>query len=151
MADVDSTENTFWGPEIPTKGCIRCKAIKPVQEFYYHVVTKRGGRKRFSTYCRACTNAKAKEWLKNNTGKRIAWRARNKLRQYGLTLRCYEEMERQQGGACKICKKPETARHQNGTVRKLAVDHDHQTGAVRGLLCTACNNLLGLAQESPDI
>jgi len=48
----------------------------------------------------------------------------------------------QQKSVCYICKQPETVRV-NGKLRPLCVDHDHKTGAVRKLLCNACNTALG--------
>lgn len=48
-------------------------------------------------------------------------------------------MERAQGGRCLLC----------GEVKPLAVDHDHVTGAVRGLLCKGCNTGIGLLREDP--
>ena len=64
---------------------------------------------------------------------------------YGLTLEEYERLLALQGGRCAICEcQPRT--------RRLAVDHDHVTGEVRGLLCTRCNHkLLGAARESVAI
>jgi hypothetical protein len=54
-------------------------------------------------------------------------------------------MHDSQGGVCKICAKPETAKKHKDTSepRSLAVDHCHVEGHVRGLLCTACNTALG--------
>lgn len=52
---------------------------------------------------------------------------------YGLTVEDYDRILAQQGGACGICRKfPKPG-------KRLAVDHDHQTGFVRGLLCFLCN------------
>lgn len=65
---------------------------------------------------------------------------------YNLTPEDYETLLEAQGDVCAICKKPETAKFK-GVVKKLSVDHDHQTGFVRGLLCTACNSLLGHARD----
>lgn len=54
------------------------------------------------------------------------------LKRYGITPRQYARMLEMQGGRCAICRKrPKT--------RRLAVDHDHQTKRVRGLLCMRCN------------
>ncbi len=50
----------------------------------------------------------------------------------------------EQDGKCMICKKPPRS-------RKLAVDHNHQTGEVRSLLCTKCNTALGLVNEDKEI
>lgn len=56
-----------------------------------------------------------------------------------------------QGGCCcAICGKPETAKNQYG-IKNLAVDHDHTTGQVRGLLCMQCNQMIGKAGDNPDV
>lgn len=73
-----------------------------------------------------------------------------KLRsQFGISLEQYNEMLSRQGGACAICERPESALAANGEPRALAVDHDHDTGAVRGLLCAACNVALGAFGDDP--
>lgn len=69
-------------------------------------------------------------------------RARNLMRQYGLTIDEYDAMVVQQGNVCAICKQPETA-ERNGVKYRLAVDHCHKTGKVRGLLCFKCNSAIG--------
>ena len=61
---------------------------------------------------------------------RLMWR-------YGLAASAYDVMLAQQGGVCRICKLP------CSTGKRLAVDHDHVTGKVRGLLCRRCNRGLG--------
>jgi hypothetical protein len=65
-------------------------------------------------------------------------------RQYGITVEDYNRMFEEQGGRCKIC---ET--HQSELSKALAVDHDHSTGRVRGLLCHRCNTALGLMNDDP--
>lgn len=69
-------------------------------------------------------------------------------RYYGISVGDYAEMYRLQDGKCAICKRPETHKDRHGNVRVLAVDHDHSTGAVRELLCYACNSMLGQAQDN---
>jgi len=69
------------------------------------------------------------------------------LQQVGLTLSEYETLLQKQNGVCKICQQPET-RRQRGDVTRLAVDHDHATGQIRGLLCYRCNLMLGYAKDS---
>jgi len=66
---------------------------------------------------------------------------RRRLKQYGLTPEDYARMWRSQGGVCAMC---------GGDVH-LYVDHDHETLAVRGLLCGQCNRLLGCAADRPEI
>ena len=56
-------------------------------------------------------------------------------------------MLRGQGGVCAICKRTET----NPRYDHLGVDHDHNTGQVRGLLCSMCNQALGMLSDSPEI
>lgn len=60
---------------------------------------------------------------------------------YGITSAQYEQMLMAQGGLCAICQQPEV-RRMRGKVTRLAVDHDHQSGRVRGLLCALCNATL---------
>ena len=63
-------------------------------------------------------------------------------RKYGIDLEFYRYLLEKQNGVCALCGKPETTiRH--GKIIGLAVDHDHVTGKVRGLLCRKCNVSLG--------
>lgn len=81
-----------------------------------------------ATTCRACLSAKTHGAMIERT--------------YGLTGAQYDELLRLQGGRCAICRaRPKSVR--------LAVDHDHGSGAVRGLVCSKCNHeLLGAAHDS---
>jgi hypothetical protein len=70
-------------------------------------------------------------------------RFRDKL--YGLPLDDYMSLLERQGGRCAICREnaaPDLA---------LAADHDHATGAIRGLLCSRCNNGLGSFRDDPEL
>ena len=65
-------------------------------------------------------------------------------KQYGITLEDYYKMLEEQNHVCAICGRAEYATdHRSGLPRALAVDHCHETGKVRGLLCTNCNRGLG--------
>lgn len=64
---------------------------------------------------------------------------------YGITGEQYEALYEAQGGTCAIC------RRARGTSKRLAVDHDHATGFVRGLLCSTCNNILGYLRDQADL
>lgn len=64
-------------------------------------------------------------------------------KQYGINADDYVGMLRLQDGVCAIC------RSRQKDIRRLVVDHDHGTGAVRGLLCSHCNSALGFLRDSP--
>jgi hypothetical protein len=67
---------------------------------------------------------------------------------YGITIEWYKAQHDVQNGLCAICSKPETAKIRGNTL-SLAVDHCHDTGDVRELLCRACNNAIGALNHSP--
>ena len=69
---------------------------------------------------------------------------------FGLSLEKYKSMFASQNGKCAICGQPEKHRH-NGQIKALAVDHNHKTGAIRGLLCSDCNTGIGKLREDPKI
>jgi deoxycytidylate deaminase len=60
-------------------------------------------------------------------------------------------MYRAQNGLCYICKKPESKINPSGQLSALSVDHDHETGKVRGLLCNRCNIGIAIFSENRDI
>lgn len=62
-------------------------------------------------------------------------------RDYRLTTEEYDRLVARSGGHCGICARP----------AKLHIDHDHATGAVRGLLCGPCNTMLGMAKDGPGL
>ena len=63
------------------------------------------------------------------------------MTRYGITPEQYWALYEAQGGTCYICQRA------TGKVRKLAVDHDHRSGFVRGLCCKPCNSTLALARD----
>lgn len=72
------------------------------------------------------------------------------LAEFGITKERFAEILAEQGGVCAICKRPETAKDGlSGKPRALAVDHCHDHGHVRGLLCTGCNRALGFFKNDP--
>lgn len=94
-----------------------------------------------------CDKCNADEWVWERDRRRTAggsWRCypckhRTHLRRrFGITPKQYTAMFKAQEGACAICDRPPTRR------QRLSVDHDHETGKVRGLLCQGCNMALGL-------
>jgi hypothetical protein len=69
---------------------------------------------------------------------------------FGITLAQYTEMHDAQNGVCAICEQPERAMR-GSEVKKLAVDHCHSTGKIRGLLCVSCNVMIGLSADKPPL
>lgn len=68
-----------------------------------------------------------------------------KVRKFNITLDDYNKMFMEQEGCCAICSK-----HQSEFDKALAIDHDHKTGEVRGLLCMHCNTALGKFYDKED-
>lgn len=72
-------------------------------------------------------------------------------RKYGINYADYAALLEAQKGVCACCGRPET-KMQFGSIRMLSVDHDHETGKVRGLLCGNCNNGIGyFGNDRPDL
>jgi hypothetical protein len=67
------------------------------------------------------------------------------LRSYGITLKKYQALVEKQDGKCAICHGPP-----NGRVKKLVVDHNHETGKIRELLCDGCNRAIGFMKDDPE-
>ena len=79
----------------------------------------------------------------NNNEYRDRQRSLQLQRKYGITLDEYMDILERQEGSCALCGKIESAKSRWGSVKMLAVDHNHETGQVRGLLCDSCNRLIG--------
>lgn len=73
---------------------------------------------------------------------------RQQLLIYGLTPEAFDKLLAQQGGGCAICNRQDPGM-KNAT--RLYVDHCHATGIVRGLLCRACNTMLGCVKDDPAL
>lgn len=82
------------------------------------------------------------EWYQN--GGKEQMRLKRRAREFGLTPAQWELMNESQQGLCAICQGTSTG-------RPLDVDHDHSSGAVRGLLCRKCNLALGFVGDSIEI
>ena len=89
-------------------------------------------------------------WIKNKEAMKETNRVIQYRLKYGITVEEYEILYDKQNGVCAICGQVES-RIIRGTLCKLSVDHDHETGKVRGLLCQNCNNMLGHAKDNPEI
>ena len=73
-------------------------------------------------------------------------RARQRRRNYGISDEFYEDMKARQNDCCAICNKTST---ENG--QALAIDHCHDTGKIRGLLCTTCNLGIGYLNDNVNL
>jgi hypothetical protein len=156
------TENSIVGMRV----CTKCGVEKPDDKFGR--MGERNGRPRLRAWCKACTNADNKarrdenlekyreierisskaNFHKNGQAKRLAsmkWRI---IKKYGLTVEQYEKMHRSQGAACAICKKHILlVTSGSGNRQSACIDHDHETGQIRGLLCHACNTAIGALKD----
>lgn len=145
------------------KKCAKCNNSKSLDDFPADKRTKSGRQ----SWCRKCQNDfrtdkynsdpkyrratldRAKKWYKNNS---VVTKNGDLIRTFGITLAQYDELLTKQYGLCAICDKPETILDKrSGKLKSLAVDHDHITGKIRGLLCSQCNRSLGGFQDSPEI
>ena len=141
--------------------CTQCNTAKPLEEFGEDKKGKHGKK----TICHACKRAESKEYRVKNvaTIREYQKRTRDNLRftvksreryiknTYGLAWEDYEKMYEDQKGSCKICKKHIKLYRSSEDIHQkdvANVDHNHNTGAVRGLLCGDCNRGLGLFKDN---
>ena len=108
------------------KTCGKCKQEKPLSDFNRNRSRADG----LQDWCHDCHGP--------------AVRKSQLQRDYGITPEDYDEMYQAQGGCCIGCTK-----HQSELTKTLHVDHNHDTGKVRGLLCYHCNLLAGHAKDQP--
>jgi 5-methylcytosine-specific restriction endonuclease McrA len=125
-----------------------------------------GGVRKFAKFCIPCAKEQWLAWkrdtdkrhyIKNKVSEEWATQRREKLiknslkRKFGIDEQTYKKMLAEQGGVCACCGNPEIRIDpRTGNPLSLAVDHDHQTGKIRALLCSACNISFGLLNESPE-
>jgi hypothetical protein len=89
---------------------------------------------------------------RERAARRTDWRKDYRLqRVFGISLAQYELKLAEQGGVCAVCGKPEWVVGQAERVKRLAVDHDHKTGKIRGLLCNNCNRALGMLYDDVSL
>lgn len=146
-----------------TKRCWCCKTEKPLSDFYNNRSQSDG----LASECKICSmkrykiyRANNKEKLREKDRKRYRGHKRPPLssadklikkdyylkRTYGVTLKQYDKMFEDQNGVCAICGRAEIKTYK-GVPTRLAVDHNHKTGKVRALLCSNCNQSLGIYEN----
>lgn len=120
-----------------SRECRRCATQRNADDFYQH-----------RAVCKPCIRAERRlRWHEKPLEERRYQRNRHLRSNYGMTLVDYEEMLTSQLGSCAICgaAPPENA----SRFGVLHVDHNHVTGAIRGLLCQNCNRGLGMFNDDP--
>lgn len=116
-----------------TKWCSGCQDYLPSDSFA----------PKADAYCRVCANNKRQEYVERYEEQyRRADRNKKLKKRYSITVDEYDALHAAQQGICAICK---------SETDKLVVDHDHNTGKVRGLLCNTCNLGIGGLKDSPTI
>lgn len=140
-----------------TKQCIGCKEIKDLEEFHRNSKSKDGRR----PYCKVCVNswydyskvseerrAARKLWVQNDMKENpIKYKVKDwNKKGLNITAEQYLKMYADQGGCCYLCGKSELE-----LTYKLSLDHCHETGQIRGLLCMNCNVGLGNFQDNTEI
>ena len=136
------------------KRCSKCLIDKCTSEFGKKQSNKDG----LQGYCKQCVRLnsrihysnnkeakaiQARKWAKANPDSRRSTRLKFN---YGIDLDKYNQLFQNQKGRCKICE-----RHRDILSSNLNVDHNHNTGKIRGLLCNQCNQAIGLLKEDVSI
>lgn len=135
--------------------CYKCKVVKNTENFYSDKRKKTG----FHSWCKECEREHNKqphirERLTQNAKRYRAKIGPEKYKEmnrriwrkwrYKISPEAYERMFKEQNGSCAICQ------YQYTDGRVLQIDHDHNTGTVRGLLCKKCNTYIGMIGERLD-
>ena len=116
------------------KLCTKCNEVKELSAF-----SESKSEKGYKQYrCRDC-NKRYRE------GRKEIIRDYQLKHRFGISLDEYKEMLKNQNNSCKICNSV------CKTGRSLAVDHNHKTGNIRGLLCAYCNRGIGLLHDDINL
>lgn len=132
------------------KTCPKCLEEKPVGEYWF-----RKSRQQPASRCKPCSVEANKQWRLDNPEhgreryqrEKMQIRERHLIRKYGVSLSDYDSMLHAQNGHCAICPRRESEQRHG----VFHVDHCHQSGAVRGLLCRGCNHMLGHVRDNTAV
>lgn len=119
--------------------CTMCNEDKPFDQFHKHKL----GRNGLDSVCRPCRSVRSKERRKDPSVREREHRQKVE-RTFKMSRGFYDQMLASQGGVCAICGMPPTK-------ERLHVDHCHNTGSVRGLLCYSCNAGLGSFKDAASL
>ena len=118
------------------KTCSKCPATSDTVEFV-------------KGQCKPCLQAwHRKHRKKKSQGWKLYEKHRHRAKNYGLTVEEMQIFETVRGYRCEIC--GDTPAELEGKLGTMCIDHCHDTGEVRGLLCPPCNKMLGNAQDDVD-
>jgi hypothetical protein len=127
--------------------CYRCKEYKDSNLFHK---SKKSNRGRVS-YCKDCTREYHREYrFKNPEKAREIERNTERWEDYKITRKEYEILRMNQDFCCAICGIDEDDLSSVGRNKVLSIDHNHNTGVVRGLLCTRCNRCIGMFEDNVE-
>lgn len=142
-----------------SKPCCECKQVKLLTEF----TCRRKEPDGLARQCRDCLKKRRDAWIDKNpnrpdNGASQRYKERYPERRiesimkckYGIGFKEYNSLMESQGEKCAICGAPPVIRP-HSTRKTLCIDHDHETGTVRGLLCRQCNHGIGLFADNPEI
>lgn len=127
------------------KTCSKCDISKPLSGFSTYLTRRKEVKPK--GLCRACVSTYQRKRYAEGLDPYCSIRERGYRlkKQYGMTLEDYAIMSEQQDNKCSICLTP------TKTNVSLCVDHNHDTGEVRGLLCQPCNSGIGFLKDDPTI
>jgi hypothetical protein len=147
---LDAVKKLDYTPnELPTKKmCTTCNIAKPFEDFYegYKAIKQRDStnKKYPHSRCKECDHARVRIYHhKNKERLTKQMLVSHRHRRYGIDEKEYSNMILSQKNMCAICNNPSD--------KTLHIDHDHETGKVRGLLCSSCNTGIGFLKEDISI
>ena len=130
-----------------TKTCTSCGKEKPATTEYFY--SKQKTKDGLSYWCKRCHCVRVAIGRDENPERQKEYREKIPnyyrklvLKKYNLSLEDYDKMIEKQNGLCAICGLPESVKYR-GKTKNLAIDHNHNTDEVRGLLCYRCNSAIG--------
>ncbi len=130
-----------------TKTCTKCKEVRDLSCY-----RSRGGSQKhlLNSWCNNCRKKDHKSWVKNNPDKvrqyraKDPWTLKKRCNRHNISVENFWSLYEDQDGTCPICEDPIKA-------EDSAIDHNHSTGEVRGILCKTCNRALGLLKDDPKV
>lgn len=143
------------------KTCSCCDETKDAVLFHKSAKAKDG----LNSRCKECTAVRNKQWYNENKDKHkitcAKWYVKNKksatrkgtewhyMSRYGITHQQFLDLAFEQGNKCSICGIDLTFAEKCNT--RAVLDHDHNSGEIRGVLCNSCNTALGLFKDSEHV